>query len=298
MRSRHVRPGHMRPAWRPFAALLATSLLAALALPARALAADQKEACFTAYEQGQRLRHRGSLQASREQFAICSADGCPGPVKKDCAQWLGEVQKSLASVIVTARDGQGQETTNVEVFVDDQRVAQRLDGKPISIDPGSHTMRYVLGDQKREEKIFLGEGEQRRITADFVDSAARSGSETTPAKRVEAPEQPRSAGVPTATIVLGAVAAVGLASFATFGIAGKVVQGCSPTCQQSSISAMRLDYAIADVSLLVGLAAAGGAVYFLLSKPSPAAGTGASTIWLRVGPTAWGGAALEGGARF
>jgi hypothetical protein len=79
---------------------------------------------------------------------------------------------------------------------------------------------------------------------------------------------PRRRGIPTVSLALGGVAAVGLVSFLSFAIAGRVEQGCSPLCQPGQISTLRVEYAVADVSWITGLVALGGAVVFWVAQPS------------------------------
>src|SRR5882672_1519053 len=79
-----------------------------------ALATD-KAACVAAAEAGQRLRKQGHLVSAREQLVVCASPECPQVVSQDCTGWLGEVQRSLASLVVRARDGSGQALREVAV---------------------------------------------------------------------------------------------------------------------------------------------------------------------------------------
>ena len=101
--------------------------------------------------------------------------------------------------------------------------------------------------------------------------------------------------IPTVSLVLGAVAGVGLVSFVSFAAAGRVEQGCSPRCVSGQISTLRAEYAVADASWITGLAALGTGIAFWLLKPSsPTAGTPAArtgTLHLEAIPS-------PGGARF
>jgi hypothetical protein len=73
--------------------------------------------------------------------------------------------------------------------------------------------------------------------------------------------------------VFGGVAVLGLAGFAVFGTRGRSAESrlqttCSPHCSEDQISSVRTQYAVADVSLGVGLASLGLAAYFAL-RSSP-----------------------------
>jgi hypothetical protein len=106
-----------------------------------------------------------------------------------------------------------------------------------------------------------------------------------------APASPWFLRLPTATYALGGVAALGLASFAGFALAGASVQGCAPGCSNAEVAALRRDYLVADVSLFGALAAAGGAVAFALtSKPE---GPGVTPVAPRA-TSWWLGVRVEG----
>lgn len=261
--------------------VLAASIAATAQTPAPA--ADQKEACLSSYESAQRLKKQGKLRATRAELAICVDAACPEFVRTECSKWANDVERDIPTITVTAKGSAGEVIDDVRVVIDGERVADRLDGRAIPIDPGPHQIRYEHGAAAIDARILATEGQKNQpLVADF----------TTPAK----PEAPNAHGLPVATYVLGGVAAVGLASFAAFGLAGHGVQSCSPTCTQDQISSLRRDYAIADVSLLLALAAGGGALYFALSKPAPAPAP-TSGWWLTVTPQV-GGAALGALTRF
>jgi hypothetical protein len=122
---------------------------------------------------------------------------------------------------------------------------------------------------------WLGE-----VEAELAAAAARSAPEPAPAAPATPPAGATSADappaapappwflrLPTATYSLGGVAALGLASFAGFALAGASVQACAPGCSSAEVAALRRDYLVADVSLVGALAAAGGAIAFALASP-------------------------------
>jgi len=235
-------------------AMVGAVLLAVLEPSGAALAAN--EACFDSYERTQRLRKEGKLVEASDQAAICAADSCPGMIKSDCARWKNEIAKATPTVVFSAADEQGKEIAATTVFVDDRKVADSIDGKPVALDPGSHRVRFESGDRKTEVTVELAAGDSNRRVA---------GTLAPLPSPPPAPLQHRR--IPTVSLVLGGVAAVGLVSFVSFAIAGRVQQGCSPLCQPGQISAMRTEYAVADVSWITGLAALGGGVAFWVAQP-------------------------------
>src|SRR5580704_15746858 len=92
----------------------AVSMFAA-SLSVSALAAD-KAACLDASSQAQTLRDAHQLVEARDQLRICARQICPAVVQADCATWLDAVEKSLPTVVLTAKDGRGGDVINVKVL--------------------------------------------------------------------------------------------------------------------------------------------------------------------------------------
>src|SRR5258707_7177981 len=101
--------------------------------------AQTQEACLWSYEQGQRLRDRGKLIETREKLLVCAQDVCPELARKDCERWLREVDASTPSVVVRARDPEGRDAVDVQMWVDGSPFLRRLDGRARPLDPGVHS---------------------------------------------------------------------------------------------------------------------------------------------------------------
>jgi hypothetical protein len=238
----------------------------ALAPPARA--DTTQDECINGFEQSQRLRLGGKLVEARAQLLVCARPTCPKVTQPDCAKWLDEVDAKIPTLIISAHDPAGQDLAAVTVLLDGKQIADHLDGRPLSADPGPHVLRCEMDGGKRflEDKIVLNEGEKyRRITMDFAKASWAPGSG--PVAPV-APEKQESThrSVPTATWVLGGVSVLGLVSFAGFGLAGKSAESCVPNCTHSQVDDFRRDYLVADLSLGVAVVAGGLATYFLLTN--------------------------------
>jgi len=236
--------------------------------------------CFDAYEQTQRLRNSGKLVQARAQAAICSQSDCPATLKRDCIQWNAEIGHLLGTVVFAAKDEKGQDATVTGIYVDDRKVADAIDGRPVTLEPGPHKVRFERGDRKVETIIQVPAGaSNQRVEQAFAPAAPP-------------PQTPgRRAGIPRTSLILGGVAGIGLVSFVSFAIAGRVEQGCSPLCSSGQISTMRAEYAVADVSWITGLAAVGGAVAFWYLSPAQAGPQTAST-----GSVGFGAIPVRGGA--
>jgi hypothetical protein len=89
-----------------------------------------------------------------------------------------------------------------------------------------------------------------------------------PGPAVPAARQPedRSARAPWAAVIATGISALGLGSFAYFGLSGLARRNqldvCGQHCQQSDIDYARTHFTVADVSLGVSAIALGAAIYF------------------------------------
>lgn len=283
---------------------LGTALvLASLGFGAKAHA-DQPKQCAAAADQAQQLRDEGKYRRAREQMLACARDVCPGPIRRDCTEWLGQLETIASTVVLSARAG-SQDVTDVKVSFDDAPLVEKLDGRPITVDAGEHVFRFEYEGETREAKVLIGAGQKlRTIGVTFgekspppgPDGASSPGSST----GVTSPS-PANAGTSggswAPTIVAATIGVAGLASFAGFGLAGKgevddMDATCRPNCDASRVDAARTKLIVADVSLGVGVVALGVATYFFFARPkAQPAKIGAATLDVGFGPTRGGAAA-------
>ncbi|MGK3983752.1 hypothetical protein WME99_11990 [Sorangium sp. So ce136] len=334
-------PARARPA-------LALLLAAALSLAgASARAQPSKRACAAAYERAQGLRRDGKLIAAREALIACSQPTCPAAAVADCGPWLAEVEKSLPSVVIAAREAGGRERLDVRVLVDGRLLAAALDGKALPVDPGPHTFRYEpAGGPAVEERVLIREGEKNRaitvilgappaggpssprpIVAPAAPGAPPSNAPSAPspsvpsapppaapplaassapppstpppsapsassAPRPAAPPRaapaapPAGPAVPPLAWAAGGVGVAGLGVFAVVGALSLDAEAelratCAPRCPRDDVRAIRVQHAVADVGLGVGVVALGAAAWLYLTRPAAATSPPARASALR-----------------
>jgi hypothetical protein len=250
------------------------SLLAPMLTASAADAADDKQACVTASDEAQKFRDERKLTQAREQMLLCARESCPGVVRKDCLQWLSEVEASVPSVVLGARNAQGGDISAARVSVDGTKITDKLDGKSIFVDPGPHTFKFeVEGQPAVEQQAVIREGERNRaITATF-GAAAPETPITSPV--TPAPTEPDKKSAPVAGYIVGGVGVLALGGFAYFGLTGKsdvstLRDGCGQThsCAQDDVDSAKSKLIVADVSLGVGIVALGVATYLILTHRS------------------------------
>jgi hypothetical protein len=249
------------------------------------------EACFSASEDGQRLRDEGKLIAARERFIACGREACPAVVRADCAGWLADVERRLPSIVLAAQGPDGRDLTGVRVTLDGAPLAAGVDGKAIGVDPGEHRVRFERdGGPPVEQRIVVREGDKlRKVSARFGDS---------PPAPAPAPP-PDDGGVPVLPIALAGVAVAGGVAFAVLGLSAKgdaddLRATCAPRCAEADVDAARAKMIGADVALGVGALALGGAALAWLLRSPPREPPAAALL---VTP-ALGGAAVGVTGRF
>lgn len=258
---------------RPLAALqsaLALTLALGFAIPARAAspsAKEVKEACVSAYERAQDLRRTGKLVEAREALITCSQAACPSAATVDCTRWLGEVEQSLPSVVVSAHDARGHEVTDLRVLVDGSPLPAAPSGLATPIDPGVHTFRYEssLGPAI-EERVTIREGEKNRAVSVTLGPAPSPAAANAPSP------SPGARPVPALAWVLGGVGVAGFAVLAGFGASSlgdesALRDTCAPRCAEADVHAIRVKHTIADIGLGVGLASLGVATWIFVTRP-------------------------------
>jgi hypothetical protein len=252
----------------------------AIAGHAQARAPDRAE-CEAAHLRAQELRKQNQLLGAREQLYRCAAKACPGLVQEDCAQWVNEVERNIPSLVPAAKTSTGRELVEVRVLAGERVLAERLDGKPIELDPGPYTLRFeARGSSPVSVDVVAQAGVKNRVVeATFPVTDAK----------------PEGASPPLPFWILAGVGTVAVGSFATFAILGQeqysdLEERCAPGCDTADSDSVRTKFLIADVSLVIAALAYGGAAYFYFAAPAKRESTRRAP---RVGvvPTRGGGSA-------
>lgn len=277
-------------AWR--VPLLVGSLLALDAGRAAAQDEGAKLECLHRHEDAQVARRGGHLLAARAALLACSREICPDAVRGDCVQWLDDVNRSVPSVVIAARD-RGADVTDIQVFLDGELVATRLTGSAVEADPGEHHLRFVSGRGPIVERtVLMSEGVRNRpIDVEFAPPPAPAVS----VSALAAPPPPWFASHPfeRSDRLLGAVSLAGAATAAAFGIWALVERNdasCAPFCTDAEVRPIRTKLVIADVGLGVAVAALAVGTYRYLTRPPRPPSTDVQLV-----AGASGGAVLVGG---
>ncbi len=247
---------------------------------------DETGACVAAAEKAQGQRDLGQYTSARQALLVCSRESCPGVIQQDCQRWLVEVERSTPTVVISARDAEGRDVGAVRVRVDGALLIERLDGKPMPIDPGEHVFRYeVAGRAPLEEKVIISAGERDRLLrvrlgegTSGARPAVDPGDRLAPAL-APPPLRASGGGRRTAGLVVGGIGVVALGVGAVFGVRALSKNGdakalCSravctdPEAERLSGEALASGN-VANVAIVAGLVARGVGTYLFMTSSSP-----------------------------
>jgi hypothetical protein len=195
--------------------------------------ADVKS-CLDAAEDGQKLRDSGAYRSARERFIACAADECPGEVRKGCVGWLGQLDRLIPTVVFGAH-AHGKEVADVRVSVDGEVVAERIDGKPVALDPGEHHFRFERsGETGIDQTAVVLAGEKQRLMSvrfgadpSVLPPPSPPAASSNPSGPQGVPQAPQRQNTRGDAYVLGALGLVSLATGAALDISGYVfLQQC------------------------------------------------------------------------
>jgi hypothetical protein len=271
------------------------SIFFALLAPSLAYA-DVKTECVAASEKAQQLRDDRKLIEARAEFLACARDVCPSAVKKDCADQIADVDKRTPSIVVHAKDKNGQDLVAVHVTSDGALLTDQLDGRSIPLNPGVHTFRFEAGSDSQEQKIVLSEGEHDRAIAVQLGQ---------PVVVVATNEHVAKKGVPVAAFIVGGVGLVSMAVapiFYAMGLSQKSTDETAPSgckfnpggCTNDEINSIQTKLVIGDVFMIGGaVILAGGIIWTIVhyatgNKESPTAAAFVPSI----APTTFGRGAV------
>jgi hypothetical protein len=249
-----------------------------------------KQECAAAYEETQVLQRRGKLIDARKQAAACSAPACSVYVTRDCTQWYAEIDATLPSVVLAAKDATGADARAVRVTVDGQLFAEQLDGKGAPIDPGEHVVRFEMaGAAPIEQRVLIREGEKNRaVSASFPPphpgTTVDPIRQPPPGKRDDPhrtlPDSPRKTlgfigiGVGAAGLVVGTVAG-GLVIAQHQTLAPSCPGGHCPSSDRASVDRYNLTANVANAAFPIGGALAVTGVVLVVTAPKAGSSGGA-----------------------
>jgi hypothetical protein len=289
------------------------------------------QACATSYEQAQVNRMNGELKAAREELKTCVREVCPDFVRKDCGDWLTEVNAEIPSVIFAAVGSKKNDLIDVKVTLDGEVVTEQLDGRAIDLDPGQYELVFDYNGKQVKRTLVVRQGEKNRVIRAEIETEVDTDGDGIFDTTDECPLEPGPAsnkGCPVAppppppdenagsaeSLRIGAYASwgVGAAGLITFAIftplayseesdaqkeCGTDGSECDPTVRADYVDSVEQKLLIGNIGLGVGIAgaAAGTILYYLSTQEKQASASEDESVRIDVLPTQHGGMLSVGG---
>ena len=176
--------------------LLNLSLGLAVGIPVllsgAAWSADTSTAdCLLASDASIKYDNQHRLRAERTQLLLCAAAGCPVDIRKECARRVDEVNAAIPTIIFEARDSSGNDLTDVKLTMDQEVIADRLEGIPVSVDPGPHTFSFEAARHvTAQKKVVIRQGQKNRTELIVFEGPRKPAPESTPRPIAAYPKTP------------------------------------------------------------------------------------------------------------
>ncbi len=231
---------------------------------------EAADVCIARHRQAQVERSRGRLLAAHEQLRSCLLPQCSPVLREACATLLADVDRETPSVVLAA-DSKNVDLLNVTVDDAGTRIADRLDGVPIRLDPGEHRLEFrAAGMVPVMKTVVLRAGDQNRRIAVHLEPVVPANSAHSavplPGALNATTAKPRHLWDYT---LIGAGSALGVAAIWIGVSAANDYQdaedNCAPLCGEERAGAIRTKAVVADGLLLLSLATLSYGTFRLLS---------------------------------
>jgi hypothetical protein len=269
-------------------------LVAVLVTAATARAADPTTTeCVSLNEKAGPLQKAGKLVEAHASLVRCSASSCPAVVRDDCAKEALAVDAAIPTIVFEARDGAGNDRSDVRLTIDGEARADRLTGVALDVDPGDHTFAFEASGLPPLEKHFvIHAGEKNRREQIVLGPLAKPAAP--PADRSDRTQ--RGVALRPIGLVVGGVGVGGLVTGGIFGLLAhskwnQAVIDCAGGCAADSPARTEASSAHSQAMVSNIAFAAGGALtvtglVLFLAAPSR---TAEKTTALGIAPFAGAG---------
>src|SRR6187431_3177378 len=104
---------------------------------------SQGELCSAAYERTQTEKLAGHYVAAKAAALECSQLACNSAIVQECVRFYSALEGETPTLVFSARKAEGGELVDVRVEMDGKVAAQKITGRPFSVDPGPHNFVFV-----------------------------------------------------------------------------------------------------------------------------------------------------------
>jgi hypothetical protein len=153
-------------------------------------------ACVAAFDKAQELEKSGHLRQARDQWARCARPTCIAFFREECTTRYTQLDADIPSVVPVVTDESGATHVDVEVTVDGELLASKLEGRALQVDPGLHEFQFKADAGVVTQKIMIMQGQRNRPVS--VTLQAPGGHEGSKAVAADTAAAPAAAAEPEA----------------------------------------------------------------------------------------------------
>lgn len=251
------------------------------------------ESCVSSHEEAQVARLEERLGAAESALEDCALESCPQVIREDCRTWSREVAAAFPTLVVRARGISG-DIAEAKVFVDGVQTSALLDGVPLRVEPGRHSIRVELpSGESAEQSLVFSTGEPARFLEFDLRPSEAPLEKAEPIVELEATRPVSWLSIGLGATALGATAlAVGFGIDAT-AQNNQALDTCAPHCSTETSERVNRSAAIADVSWAVAIVSAVGAAVSYSMRPTVYQPAEVQTASSSAGPLAGGSLAVR-----
>jgi hypothetical protein len=159
--------------------------------------AKDKRACKAAYKSAVSREQAGHLREARDLLSSCMRSAC-GAVQKKCDAKAAQLNVDIPTIVPVVTDGAGGNRTDVQLRMDGELLAARLDGSALFVDPGMHDFAFSSPDRGTfaTQRIVIVQGQRNRTIVASLPSERHDSTKRTLAASTTRSE-PRAALEPS-----------------------------------------------------------------------------------------------------
>jgi hypothetical protein len=183
---------------RALALFAGTVTLALAATPAwsQATRPRDEQACQATLKDAKAKEQDGALQAAKALLRTCAMNPCSMFVRQQCANRYNKLDMDTPTVVLVVTDAAGAARSDVQVRVDGEPFAAKIEGSALPIDPGMHDFSFIVdGHVFATQKILIVQGQRNRFITATIGRGGRGAVASEDAAAPAADEETAKAPV-------------------------------------------------------------------------------------------------------
>lgn len=227
----------------------------------------ESDNCADVYERAQREKLEMKFKQARESAKHCSQLECSvAAITHECIKLYEQLGSEIPTLVFSAKTWDGTALVDVKVEMNGEPLLDRLDGTPVSLDPGTYEFRFETAGYDPKVSTYVARvGDTNRLIEVVFGEAPPAPPSAPDASFSSTQLPPPPKEIPIASYVLGGVSLLGFGAFGYLRFSGiqdynELNAKCAPECKEEDVQDIRTKFRASYIPLGVGAAALGGAI--------------------------------------